>query len=180
MPNSCDLPLSGHTLSNPKNVKKPIQPPRQEKKEGDPPVIELYHGTSRTHATAMAGTLPNPGTINVTRGRGEFGRGCHTQDSVGNAFRRGLLLYGHNAAVLVLSIDSHAYHALGFKRLTLNAARKLEAKLTGQGRRHTYTTADDVMVGPLVGQPKIMQQKFQTPRAQALLNGSQTKRTVRP
>jgi hypothetical protein len=37
-----------------------------------------------------------------------------------------------------------------------------------------------VIVGPLVNQPRIMQQKFQTAHAQALLNGPLTRRTVRP
>jgi hypothetical protein len=151
----------------------------KEQNDGDAVAIELYHGTSRAHATAMAGTPANPGTIDVTIGRGEFGRGFYTQDSIGNAFRRGQLLYGGNAAILVVAIDSRAYHTLSFLRFTLNAAKKLDARLTGN-QRHAYTTADDVIVGPLVGQPRIMQQKFQTVNAQALLNGPQTQRTVRP
>jgi hypothetical protein len=158
-------------------VKKPKQ---QTQNDNDGVDIELYHGTSRPHATAMAATSPNPGTIDVSRGRGEFGRGFYTQDSAGNAFRRAQLLYGGSAVVMVLAINSHAYHGLTFKRLALNAAKKLDAKLTGRNTRHTYTTADDVVVGPLVNQPNIMQQKFQTANAQALLNGPQTRRTIRP
>jgi hypothetical protein len=168
--------LSRRRLSGKKKAKARKQP----NKEGGGAVIELYHGTSRVHATAMAALPPNPGTIDVTRGRGEFGLGFYTQDSIANALRRGQLLYGNNAAILVVAIDSHAYHALDFKRLTLKKAKQLDAKLTATGTRHTYTTAHDVMVGPLVGQPSIMQQKFQTANAQALLNGPQTQRTVRP
>lgn len=63
----------------------------------------LYHGTSRAFATAMAGT-PVSGTVDVTRGRGEFGRGFYTQDSSGNAARRGQALYGNNSAVLILTM----------------------------------------------------------------------------
>jgi hypothetical protein len=143
----------------------------------DDEVPVLYHGTSRALATAMAAT---PGTIDVTRGRGEFGRGFYTQDSVGNAARRGYLLYGNNGAILVLTIDDHAYHGLNFKRLSLAAARKLDARLTGQNTRHTYTTPHDVIIGPLVNQPRIMQQKFQTVHARNLLNGQQTQPAVRP
>jgi hypothetical protein len=172
--------LSAQPASRKKKAKKPKKRKQQKPDGGGATVIELYHGTSRAHAVAMAAVPPNPGTIDVTRGRGEFGRGFYTQDSVANAFRRGQVLYGNTAAILVVAIDSHAYHALSFKRLTYNAAKQLDAKLTGNGTRHTYTTAQDVIVGPLVSQPSIMQQKFQTANAQTLLNGPQTQRTVRP
>src|SRR5438105_11292401 len=88
----------------------------------------LHHGTSRAFATAMAGT-PAAGTIDVGRGRGEFGRGFYTQDSGGNAACRGQTLYGNNSEVLVLTIDDQAYHALNFRRLTLNMAQMLNAQL---------------------------------------------------
>src|SRR5438552_8931571 len=119
----------------------------------------LYHGTSRAFATAMAG-IAAAGTINVGRGRGEFGRGFYTQDSSGNAARRGQTLYGNNSAVLVLTIDDDEYYALNLQRLTLNMAQMLNARLRGQGRQHTYTTVHDAIVGPLVNQPRIEQQKF--------------------
>ena len=137
----------------------------------------LYHGTSRAFTTAMAST---PGTIDVTRGRGEFGRGFYTQDSIGNAFRRAYLLYGNSAALLVLTIDDQAYHALHFLRLSLNQAQMLNARLRSSKSQHTYTTIHDVIVGPLVQQPRIEQQKFQTANAQTLLNNSLTQRAVRP
>jgi hypothetical protein len=121
-----------------------------------------------------------PGTIDVTRGRGEFGRGFYTQDSIGNAARRGDLLYGNHAALLVLTIDDHAYHALTIERLTLNRAQMLQARLRANGIQHSFTTKHDVIVGPLVNQPRIMQQKFQSADAQALLNGPLTQRTVSP
>lgn len=136
-----------------------------------------YHGTSKENAIAMAA---NPGTIDViTKGGGEFGRGFYTQDSLGNAFRRGYLLYGTNGAVLVLSIDDPTYHALSFMRLSLNRAQMLNARLRSRNATSTYTTRHDVIVGPLVNQSKIMQQKFQSLSAQTLINGPRTQRTVR-
>jgi hypothetical protein len=135
-----------------------------------------YHGTSHAFATAMSG-VPNNGTIDVTRGGGEFGRGFYTQASVSNAHRRGYAIYGNQGAVLVVDIDDALYHSLQLRTLTLNAAQMLNAKLKGT-QRNAYTTADDVIVGPLVGQPKIMQQKFQSLHAQNLLNGPNTLRTV--
>ena len=133
----------------------------------------LYHGTSRTIASALA-----VGTIDVTLGRGEFGRGFYSQTSSSNAHRRGYARYGGNGAVLVLRISDSRYYALQFKRLSLHAAQLLAAKLRANGETHTYTTGEDVIVGPLVNQPKIMQQKYQTFLAQDLLNGPETQRTV--
>ncbi len=139
----------------------------------------LYHGTSHAFATAMAGTLATGGTIDVTRGRGEFGRGFYTQDSSGNAARRGQTLHGNNSAVLILTIDDPAYHALNFRRLTLNMAQMLNAQLRARQAQNTYTTVHDAIVGPLVRRPRIEQQKFQTAHAQTLLNGLLTQRTVK-
>ena len=139
----------------------------------------LYHGTSRAFATAMAGTSAVGGTIDVTRGRGEFGRGFYTQDSSGNAARRAQTLYGNNSAVLALAIDDQEFHALNLRRLSLNMAQMLNAQLRAHNTQHVYTTLHDAILGPLVYQPRIEQQKFQTARAQALLNGPLTQRTVK-
>jgi hypothetical protein len=139
----------------------------------------LYHGTSRAFATAMAGTPVAGGTIDVKKGRGEFGRGFYSQDSSGNAARRGQTLHGNNSAVLILTVDDHEYHALNLRRLTLNMAQMLNAHLRAHSMQHTYTTAHDAIVGPLVHQPKIEQQKFQTDIGQTMLNGPLTQRTVK-
>lgn len=138
----------------------------------------LYHGTSRAFATSMAGSASS-GTIDVTHGRGEFGRGFYTQNSSGNAARRGQTLYGNKSAVLVLDIDQQEYHALNVRRLTLNMAQMLNARLRASNTQHIYTTIHDAMIGPLVHQPRIEQQKFQTVNAQSLLNGPLTQRTVK-
>lgn len=138
----------------------------------------LYHGTSLPFAMAMAGTPTTAGTIDVMRGRGEFGRGFYSQGSSGNAARRGQTLYGNNSAVLVLTIDDQEYHALNFRRLTLNMAQHLNQRLRTTQTQDTYATAHDAIVGPLVGQPRIEQQKFQSLHAQNLLNGPRTQRTV--
>lgn len=119
------------------------------------------------------------GTIDVTHGRGEFGRGFYTQNSSGNAVRRGQTLYGNNSAVFVLAIDQQAYHALNVRRLTLKMAEMLNARLRASNAQDTYTTAHDALVGPLVHHPRIEQQKFQTVHAQHLLNGPLTQRTMK-
>jgi hypothetical protein len=79
-----------------------------------------------------------------------------------------------------LTIGNHQYQAMTFKRLTLKGDRKLNARLRAHETHSTYGTRHDVIVGPLVTQPKCRQQKFQTVRAEALLNGTDTQWTVRP
>lgn len=128
---------------------------------------------------SMAGTPVAGGTINVMRGRGEFGRGFYTQSSSGNAYRRSQSLYGSNhSALLVLDIDDVAYHGLSFDRLTVNRAQMLNATLRNSHTQGVYTTNHDVIVGPLVNQTSREQQKFQSANAQALLNGTRTQRTI--
>ena len=92
--------------------------------------------------------------------------------------RRGQTRYGNAAAVLVLTIADREYHALSLQRLTLNRAQRLNSRLRANNAQHTYTTAHDAIVGPLVRQPLIEQQKFQSASAEVLLNGSLSQRTV--
>lgn len=137
----------------------------------------LYHGTNRLFATVMCGPIGQPGSVDVTRGGGEFGRGFYTQVSLSNALRRGYALYGVDAVVLVLDVDDQQYHRLRFKRLNLQQAQRLNSRLKGKARG-TYVTRHDAIVGPLVFQPKVMQQKFQSTNAENLLNGPFTQRTL--
>lgn len=138
----------------------------------------VYHGTSRTFSVAMAGTAAL-GTIDVSIGRGEFGQGFYTQSSSGNAYRRAQSLYGSNeSSILIFDIDDVAYYALNLQHLSLNMAQMLNASVRNNNTQGVYTTQHDAIVGPLVYQPQIEQQKFQSVDAQALLNGVQTQRTV--
>ncbi|MGH7193217.1 MAG: hypothetical protein ACREJM_06735, partial [Candidatus Saccharimonadales bacterium] len=84
---------------------------------------------------------------------------------------------GAEAAVLSLAVDDDNYHRLKFKRLTIQQVQRLNARLKGRAR-NTYATRHDAMIGPLVYQPKVMQQKSQTANAQNLLNGPFTRRSV--
>lgn len=136
----------------------------------------LYHGTSRAFAMAMCGTT-NRGTIDVTRGGGEFGRGFYTQDSLGRAHLWAQYRFP-NPAVLVLEINNQEYDALDARRLTLDDALRLNQRLRNRRAQATYTTRHDVIVGPLVTKPHVEQQKFQSQAAQNLLNGQKTQRRL--
>ena len=119
----------------------------------------LYHGTSFGYATAMAGT-PAVGTIDITRGEGEFGQGFYTQKSSSNAARRGQGIYGQNYGILVLTIDDQAYHGLRFKRLTLRMVQRLDARLKNNHTKNIYTTAHDVMSARWLGSRKSSSRSF--------------------
>jgi hypothetical protein len=71
----------------------------------------LYHASSRVFANAMAGNAA-AGTIDVARGRGEFGCGFYSQKSSSNAARRGHTLYGSGGAILLLTINEGAYRSI--------------------------------------------------------------------
>jgi hypothetical protein len=121
--------------------------------------------------------IPSAGGIDVTIGRGEFGRGFYSQTSSSNAQRKGFSGYGAQAATLRLEIDDPSYYSLNLLRLSLNQAQMLNAGLTVKTSK-TYGTADDAIVGPLVNQHRIEQQKYQTPKAETLLNGLKTIRSI--
>jgi hypothetical protein len=127
-------------------------------------------------ATAMAA---NPGTIDVTRGAGEFGRGFYTQSSVSNAMRwaRGR---SPDGCVLSLQIDDAEFDRLDRRILNLKRAIRLTRTLRGSKTTATYTMGCDVIEGPLGGDATITQWKYESDESQALLNGPQTVREVLP
>jgi hypothetical protein len=139
----------------------------------------FFHGTDRAFATAMSGPPAGPGTIDVTRGGGEFGQGFYTQDSVSNA----LTWVQHrpnmpNPCVLEVDIDDALYQALNPKQLDYKKAKRLEQKIRSAGTQNTHVLGENVVVGPLNGSNWIEQQKFETQASETLLNGNDTNRRV--
>jgi hypothetical protein len=137
----------------------------------------LFHGTTRAFAVALATV---PGTINVQAGGGEFGMGFYAQSSVSNAMRWASGRSPTQAAVLQLQIDDIAYHALHRITLSRPQAVALTRRLRNQGRERTWTRNCDILIGPLNGNVRIEQQKFESPGSEALLNGANTTRMVLP
>ncbi len=139
----------------------------------------FFHGTRRADATAMVGPAGGNGTIDVTRGSGEFGRGFYTQDSKSNALTwvQNLPAIQH-PCVLELDIDNQHYAALAKRNLNRKRAMRLTARLRARGTVGTHLEGVDVVVGPLNGSNWIEQQKFESINAQTLLNGPNTQRRV--
>ncbi|HUG94254.1 MAG TPA: hypothetical protein VML55_25720 [Planctomycetaceae bacterium] len=79
-----------------------------------------------------------------------------------------------------LEIEDRSYYALKITRLTLNQAQRLTARIRAHHQENSFTTKHDVIEGPISGNPRKNQQKFQTGKAQNLLNGPNTTRSVIP
>jgi hypothetical protein len=112
-----------------------------------------------------------------TVGSGEFGRGFYTQSSIGNAMRW-TAGRSPDPAVLIINIPAQEYTNLNVVRLSLNAARALNQRLRRRNQTGSYMYGCDVLEGPIVSQPQIQQYKFESLRAENLLNGPATTRTV--
>lgn len=135
----------------------------------------LYHGTAREAASAMAA---DPGTIDVARGAGEFGRGFYAQSSVSNAMRWAQGRRQAVGCVLRLQIDDAEYARLDCRILKPKQASRLTARLRARKETATYRMGCDVIVGPLKRNENNSQYKFESLRSQDLLNGPQTRREV--
>jgi hypothetical protein len=136
----------------------------------------FYHGTRRTDAVAMAGP---PGTIDVTRGSGEFGRGFYTQNSKSNALTWAQNRFpGQGPCLLEVEIDDKEYTNLQIRVLSHKQAARLTQRLRNQGTLTTHVEGVDVVVGPLTGSRWIEQQKFESLNSQTLLNGPKTKTRI--
>ncbi|GEM_PF-6377631 len=143
-------------------------------------MLTYYHGTRRSDAVAMAGLPGGAGTIDVLLGGGEFGRGFYGQDSKANALTWAQNRFGHaqNPSILQLELDDQAFRGLTVRQLTAKQAWKLSQKIYAKGTQKTHREGVDVVVGLLNGSAWVEQQKFESPKAQTLLNGTQTTRTV--
>ena len=137
----------------------------------------IFHGTRLSFATQMAAT---PGTIEVTRGGGEFGQGFYTQKSRANALAWAINRFGRASGPCLLQLDiaDGKYRKQKIKQLDLKDARQLTRTLRQSHRTKTYLHGCDVLAGPLNLNQHREQQKFESADAQNLVNGPDTTRTV--
>jgi hypothetical protein len=128
----------------------------------------------------MVGPPQGNGSIDVTRGGGEFGQGFYTQDSRSNAMTwvQNRFPQRDQPCVLELSIDDLAYSALRILTLNQRQAQRLTRRLRKAGTVRTHQEGVDVVVGPLNGSAWNNQQKFESATAEGLLNGPTTQRRI--
>lgn len=135
-------------------------------------VLTSFHGTSLSVATVL-----QAGGVDVTRGEGEFGRGFYTQKSSSEAMRWAQGRH-RDGAIVEFRVSAAAYGTLSVKALDLKKARALTRRLASPVKRRTYLSGRDVMIGPLNGNDRNPQAKFESGAAQVVLNGAGTTRTV--
>jgi hypothetical protein len=126
----------------------------------------------------MAGTAGS-GTIDVTRGGGEFGRGFYCHQKEARAWILVLNRY-QQPAVLRLDIEDGLYNGLAIRNLSVQQARRLRQTIRSSADPNNYLVGPDVVVGPNEINPRVIQDKFETPASETVLNGSQTIREVLP
>jgi hypothetical protein len=126
----------------------------------------------------MAGTVGN-GTIDVTRGSGEFGRGfyCHQKEARAWIF---VLNRYQQPGVLRLDIEDDVYNGLTIRILSVQQARQLRQTVRSSADPNNYLVGRDIVVGPIEINPQVIQDKFETPASQTVLNGNQTIREALP
>lgn len=128
--------------------------------------VDLFHGTSEEFAASILGP---PRAVDVGRGSGEFGTGFYAGTSKGFALAWVVNRFSR-PAVLALAFEADAYATLDVKELDVTQAealRKLARKNKGE-----QLTGHDVVVGPVEANRRNAQHKFETPAAQAMLNGA--------
>jgi hypothetical protein len=142
-------------------------------------VPSVFHGTGLHDAHTMVGP---PGTIDVTLGGGEYGRGFYTQNSerraLAWAIRVSARLNGP-PCVLKLDIDDGMYGKFLVLYLDAQTGPALTNYLENTGQKRTYVDGNhDLIEGPMMGKMAYVQQKFESAHAQSALNGKSTQRTV--
>lgn len=132
--------------------------------------MEVYHGTESTAATNILGP---PNNIDVSLGRGELGRGFYAggEPSMAAALARGK--HKENAAVLQITLDIKEYMKLSHE--VVKYRRYLKKHWNLLVKNHETTTfkyGKDVVIAPFATFDISHQYKFESGKAQDLLNNS--------
>jgi hypothetical protein len=136
----------------------------------------VYHGTEQASASAMIGPLSK---VDVTKGRGELGRGFYvgSEIALSAALARGR--HKANPSVLKLTIEDEEFVRLDI--LTLNKVERvlqLWRRLVAEHRTTMHQFGVDVVAAPFATIEYGHQYKFESLRAQHLLNRSDIKKIL--
>lgn len=131
-----------------------------------------YHGTDKKSATNIVGP---PASVDVTKGRGELGRGFYLGESVALAASLSKGRYGANGAVIKYDIDDSEFVKLNIR--TLNNRQflyRLWLSLIKRKTTHLHLFNVDVMCAPFATIHFSYQYKFESLAAQNTLNSKST------
>jgi hypothetical protein len=128
--------------------------------------MTLFHGTDDTSRNLITIPVPN---VDVTKGGGEFGCGFYLGDNMtlSIAWAKGKYKM---PAVLQFDVNNKDYATLSFKQLNNRAAKNTWKQLRLLGTTHAHTFGVDVVFGPLITNTYAAQYKFESVRAQRILN----------
>lgn len=141
----------------------------------------LFHGTGTVEAQAIVGP---PANVSVSLGGGEFGRGFYTQYSERHALAWAIRVEGALSGppcVVRVDVNNLSYATLVFLYLNAVTGPALTTMLDNTNQKGTYLDGScDVIEGPIMGKATRVQQKFESPNAESMLNGPNTVLSIVP
>lgn len=137
--------------------------------------MELFHGTDEPTAAAL-----KMGTIDVTCGGGELGRGFYCGDILWRA--KTWAMNGRRSIknVLRVEVNDDDFLALDPHVLVKSEAINIRSDIRSTGQTRTFLFNRNAVWSPVVGIPTsdFNQVKWESQKAQAYLNGSTVRRSV--
>lgn len=131
-------------------------------------MISVYHGTDRQTATQMV-SVPN--FIDRTRGGGELGMGFYAGDSVAIAAAFAQSKFPFQEGVVRIDIED-----TDLAKLQVHLVKRRERvflfwrRIIRLGQRFSYLFGKDIVVAPFATIDICMQYKFESERAEVLVN----------
>lgn len=130
----------------------------------------VYHGTYRKAAHTIVGP---PANVDVTIGGGELGRGFYVGESLALAAAWAKARWqAQNPSIVKLDVNDVYYAQLSILVLNWNRVVNTWTQLQYSGTENSHLFYRDVVYGPLVTYPHAAQHKFESFRAQTILNNS--------
>ena len=137
--------------------------------------MDSYHGTSSVNAAALTS-----GTIDVTVGGGELGRGFYSGEHLHEAKAWAYHTSGNKTSnVVKLSTDDKEVELLDLKLMDAGSAGLARHRIRTADATRTYLFGHDMIWAPIVGSEKVSgdQYKWESDASARLLNDP--KRTER-
>ncbi|MCK0509572.1 hypothetical protein [Aromatoleum buckelii] len=135
--------------------------------------IDCYHGTIDATADDLV-----DGKVDIRVGGGELGMGFYTGEYLWVAKSWAANRHGLNGAVVHVEIDDGNFFDLEPLLLSRLDALKHRDEIKSAGATRTHTFKGNVVSSPIVGTTRVdaEQYKFESEKAESLLNGSAVNR----
>jgi len=139
-------------------------------------ILQLYHGTTDEFSQELV-TKADP--VDRTKGGGELGMGFYLGDNLAMAIIFANGRYGPNGGVVEFDIDKREFAKLNHHMVKFRQKVYLKWKwIIAQGKRFTFTFGKDVIMAPFATVEICIQYKFESVRAEKLVNDSLKRRIL--